>query len=334
MDDQSDGLIFACILDGQGGARELSWQEVESWTPEKGVLWTHLDWSVAKVRLWLASHLSEPAVVEGLLAEETRPRSVSYGDGLLVTLRGVNLNPESNPEDMISARMWVDANQVITTRHRRVMAINDARENLMDGKGPKTTGDFLVSIADRLVERMGPTLENLSDEIDGLESEIVDQDNAASNTQSSNRDARQRLLQVRRQAIALRRYLAPQREAMTRLQVESPSWETDRHKIQLRETADHVTRFVEDLDAIRDRGAVIQDELRNRLSEDMNKTMYVLTVVASVLLPLSFVTGLLGINVDGMPGAKDAPMAFYIVIALLAVLAVGQIWLFRRLKWI
>ena len=70
MDDQSDGLIFACILDGQGGARELSWQEVESWTPDTGVLWTHLDRSAEKVQRWLASHLSEPAVVEGLLAEE------------------------------------------------------------------------------------------------------------------------------------------------------------------------------------------------------------------------------------------------------------------------
>ena len=86
--------------------------------------------------------------------------------------------------------------------------------------------------------------------------------------------------------------------------------------------------------ALRDRGAVIQDELRNRISEDMNRTMYVLTVVASVLLPLSFVTGLLGINVDGMPGAKDAPTAFWIVAGGLAVVAAFQLWLFRRFRWL
>jgi zinc transporter len=121
---------------------------------------------------------------------------------------------------------------------------------------------------------------------------------------------------------------------MTRLQVEAIDWLTPRHKVLLREVSDHITRHVEDLDALRDRGAVIQDELRNRISEDMNRTMYVLTVVASVLLPLSFVTGLLGINVEGIPGSKDAPLAFWAVVAMLGAVACVQVWLFRRLRWL
>ena len=111
-------------------------------------------------------------------------------------------------------------------------------------------------------------------------------------------------------------------------------WLSATNKAQLRETGDHITRYVEDMDALRDRGAVVQDELRNRISEDMNRTMYVLTVVAAVLLPLSFITGLLGINVDGMPGAKDAPTAFWLVSGGLVLIAVIQLWLFKRLRWL
>jgi zinc transporter len=214
------------------------------------------------------------------------------------------------------------------------MALNDVGVRLDKGTGPKGPGDFLSFVADRLVDRMIPTLTSLNDEVDDLEGIILDGEVGAKTVISSSGDFRQRLSRVRRKAISLRRYLSPQREALTRMQMEDQTWLAPRHRVLLREASDHVTRYIEDLDAIRDRGAVIQDELRNRLSEDMNRTMYVLIVVAAILLPLSFLTGLLGINVDGMPGAKDTPMAFWWVVALLSLFAAAQAWLFRRLKWI
>ena len=101
-------------------------------------------------------------------------------------------------------------------------------------------------------------------------------------------------------------------------------------KAQLREVTDRVTRYVEDLDSIRERAAVIQDELMNRLSDQMNRNMYLLTIVASVILPLGFVTGLLGINVDGIPGSENTPWAFAAVcVAMMA----AEIWFLRRRRW-
>jgi len=75
---------------------------------------------------------------------------------------------------------------------------------------------------------------------------------------------------------------------------------TDRDRARLRETADTITRYVEDLDALRERAAVTHEELTTRLADRMNRTMSVLSLVAAVFLPLSFVTGLLGINVGGI----------------------------------
>jgi zinc transporter len=334
MSDETNGLICAVIMDGTGHGREIGWDEIAAWRPGNGKLWVHLDFRDEGAISWIHDNVADPQAAETLLADETRPRSVTAGDHLLVSLRGVNLNPGSDPEDMVSVRIWAGPDRIITTRHRRIMAVNDAREQFAAGTGPQSISDFLVFIADGLVHYMGPTLDQLADTVDGLEGAVLDGDEDTEFKSSTSAELRCALGQVRRQVIELRRYLAPQREAMTRLQGETVPWLDPAHKTQLREVSDHITRYVEDLDSLRDRGAVVQDELRNRISEDMNKTMYVLTVVASVLLPLSFVTGLLGINVDGMPGAKDAPTAFWLVTGGLVLVAAIQVWLFKRLRWL
>jgi len=171
---------------------------------------------------------------------------------------------------------------------------------------------------------MAPVIDDLDDVVDGLEDELL---------VAERREIRHQLQILRRQVIGLRRHLSPQRDALSRLMAEEQSWLDGGHKIRIREVADRTIRYVEDLDEVRERAAVIQDELTNRLAEQMNRTIYVLTVVAAILLPLSFVTGLLGINVGGIPGAENK-MGFAIVCGILAALVGVEVWLFRRLKWI
>ena len=334
MSDTNAGLICAVVFDSTGKGREVDWPEIDAWRPGNSFLWVPLDFRDSQAVAWVQQRVPDSQGAATLLADETRPRAVAQGDHLLVCLRGVNLNPESDPEDMVSVRIWMGPDRIITTRHRRIMAVTDARAEFARGTGPKSIGDFLVFIADRLMRRMGPTLDQLEDAVDTLEGGILEGDGDEKRKRSDPPDLRRALGRVRRQAIELRRYLAPQRDAMNRLLIEPVPWIDPSQKAQLREVSDHITRFVEDLDALRDRGAVVQDELRNRISEDMNRTVYVLTVISAVLLPLGFITGLLGINVDGLPGAKDTPTAFWLVTGGLALVASIQVYLFRRLRWI
>ena len=81
---------------------------------------------------------------------------------------------------------------------------------------------------------------------------------------------------------------------------------------------------------MREKAAVIQDSMTTLLAERMNRTMLVLSIVAAIFLPLGLLTGLLGINVGGIPGT-ESPYAFWIVVLLLIVIGAGQIWLFRKL---
>jgi zinc transporter len=182
----------------------------------------------------------------------------------------------------------------------------------------------VARVADGLVDRMGPVIADLDDRVDGLEEAIV-----AGQTEG----LRLKLAELRREAIALRRYIAPQREAMARLLTQQTDWidSTNRHLI--REVADKILRYVEDLDAARERAQIAQDELSNRVTEQINRNMYVLSIVAAIFLPLSLLTGYLGINVGGIPGEKWQ-WSFTSVGLLLVFLTVIELWLFRRLKWI
>jgi len=321
---ENNGLIFAFALDGSGGGIQLGLDGVKKWHPEDGSLWVHMDYTGSAARDWLQHHSEiEPVIVEALTAEETRPRSLVHKGGMLVILRGVNLNPGKDPEDMVSIRFWIDSNRIVTLRHRRVMAVDDIRQAVEAGNGPVSSGEFLEELANRLVERMGGVISDVDDTVDALEDEVIVEQTY---------ELRQKISNIRRAAISMRRYLAPQRDVMAHLHHEKVDWLNDTDRMRLREVADRTTRYVEDLDAIRDRATVTQEELNSRLAEQMNKTMYVLSIVAGIFLPLGLLTGLLGINVGGIPGTENH-WAFAIFCGLLLIVAVMQIWLFKRKKW-
>jgi len=321
-----DGLVFAYRIDGEGKGRRIGWEDLRAPDDSGGWLWIHLDRSAPRARKWLAEQSGvDPLIVsEAMLDEETRPRFTATDDGLLLILRGVNLNPGADPEDMVSVRLWVEAGRVISVRLRKLLAVEDLRQAIDEGNGPKSPGELVANLAEGLVERMSGVISDLDERLDDLEDEVLS---------SQRGELRGELNALRREGIILRRYIAPQRDAFSQLTGAKPGLFKNRHITRLGEVADDITRYVENLEAARERAAVVQDELMNRLSEQLNKNMYVLSVIAAVFLPLGFVTGLLGVNVAGIPG-DQAPWAFAALCVAMVVLGAFEVWLFRRLKWI
>jgi zinc transporter len=323
--DSSPDLICAYAFDGHGSGRLLDWDGLRAYRTDEGWLWVHLQRDAPGSRKWLEreSGLDE-ILCDALLSSESRPRCESYGEGLLISLRGVNLNPGADPEDMVALVLWAEAGRVISVRRRRIMAVDSVRASIDAGRAPTTTGDFLATLAEGLVERVGPVVDALEEQVADLEEDII-----ANRTDG----IRLRLAELRRAAIALRRYIGPQREAMSRLLTQQADWISPTDRRWLREVADRITRYVEDLDAARERAQIVQEELAARVSEQINRNMYVLSIVAAVFLPLGLLTGYLGINVGGIPGA-DWRWSFAIVGLGILVVAGLELWLFRKLKWI
>jgi len=324
MPQNDDGLIFATILDGKGGASPLDWAGVDEYWCEEALVWIHLDSNHKRAAQWLhESSGLDTATCNALVSPETRPRSHVVGDGLLVNLRGVNLNPGSDPEDMVSLRMWIEESRVITLHRERLLAVEDVKGALSNGRGPNDAPGLLIALAEQMVLRAGGVVSDLDDATDDLEEEILTDGSAA---------LRSKISSIRRTAISIRRFLAPQRDALSRLPAVDLKWFTQDDRFRLREVTDRVTRYVEDLDLIRDRAVVIQEELLSRLAEHTNRTMYLLSIVTAIFLPLGLLTGLLGINVGGMPGVNSA-WAFWIVCALLVVVTTLEVLFLRWRKW-
>lgn len=322
--ESSNGLAHACLLDGSGGYSLLEIRELDRWKPEDGALWLHFDLEEGEAQKWIREQSGIPEIaVEALLEVESRPRLTVVGEAALLAFRGVNCNPGATPDDMIGLRIWFEKDRVISSYRRKLHSVDDVLAELQSGGGSKTAPEVIVSLAACLVQRMSETISNLGDLIDDLEEQLIE-DRA--------QNARFALSDMRRQIIALRRYMAPQREALAGLSSSRFPWMTEEYRLSLRETNDHLIRHLEDLDAIRERAAVTQEELQNRLAERQNVRMYVLSIVTAIFLPLGFLTGLLGINVGGIPGANNSA-AFGWFATFLGLIVVIEVILFRFRKW-
>lgn len=321
-----DGLLFACKIDGKGGGALADWAEVEAWTQGDGPIWLHLDRTTERAKIWLKTKSGlTPITVDALLSDDTRPRTFRGKRGTIAVLRGVNTNPGADPEDLVGMRLWSDGGRLITLRHRRLQAPREVLIELVrDGIGPASTSELFERLVSRLAQRMGAVIEGFEDELDAIEQSIETVSSSA---------ALKSLGEVRSDTVTLRRYMAPQREAVSSLYLEPPEWLDDHSRQRLRETSNRLMQYVEALDEARERAVVLKDDISNQLSEKMNKNMFVLSIVAAIFLPLGFITGLFGINVGGMPGVDSAD-AFWITCAAIGALLLGELALFRVLKWI
>ena len=322
----NDPVLLSYSLDGAGGGVALRDGAVSRLLKDDQLAWAHLNADHPDTTDWLrreVGYLNE-FVVNALLADETRPRILPVGDGVLLILRGVNLNENASPEDMVSIRLWVDPHRVISLQRRKLRAVADLVNHIETEQGPVDSAGFITMLIGLLFARMAPAVTSLGEEMDDIEEDVLDGSGTA---------LREQIVSIRKRAIIFKRYMAPQRDLITNLLEAKVEWFDDRNNHHcLIEAHDNITRFVEELDSVRERSQVISDEVTNILTERLNKNMYALSVVAAIFLPLGFLTGLLGINIGGIPGAEN-PQAFVVFCGLLGLVVGLQVLIFRRMRW-
>lgn len=325
MSRKNQPFSIAMLLDGKGGGRDLEADEIANWQESDGLLWLDIDLMQKAGKQWLNEESKlDKSVLSILLAAETRPRSLVESGCLMVILRGINMNPGAVPDDMVAVRVALQQNLIVSTRRRKVLSIADMRESLLAGKGPKDSGEFLIALTGFLSTRIESAVENIENMVAELDEKMADRETE---------NVRVTLGVIRRQAAAIRRHLAPQRDAIDRIARSNAEILTSRHVFDLREEGDQLTRHIEDLDLARENALVTQEELMNRVALEQNSRMYLLSVVAAIFLPLTFITGLLGMNVAGLPGTENPRGFIYSALIMLASLA-GLVLYFRSRKWL
>lgn len=288
----------------------------------QGYRWLHLDLNDPDTRAWAKASLPEIAA-RALGQSETRPRCERLGDGLILNLRGVNLNPEADPEDMVSLRMWITGNAVVSARIRKIWAVDAMRQEAEQGRAPSTIGQFLAALTYGLTSRIERVSLDLEEQTDDLEEALAD----------GRRVEADRLSRLRQTVIKLRRFINPQREAIAALAGLDGWILTPEELALLRETSNRTRRIVEELDATRDRLSALQDHIEADRAHALSRNSYVLSVVAAIFLPLGFLTGLFGVNVAGMPGTVT-PMAFWFLTLSSLLCGIALFAIFKLFKWL
>lgn len=318
---------FAYSLSGPSAGTLLESQaEIVAQLKAEDLAWLHLRSDHPATTAWMEEVLDfvEPPTRAALTAAATRPRSSVQEDGLVVILRGVNLNPGEEIEDMVSVRVFLNPARIITLSRRQLRSIAELREAVVAGRGPGTAGSFLTGLVERLGGRIDAAILELGERVDILEDAVV---------AAPGQEQRGRIVDARQEVIDLRRYLGPQRDAIATLAGAGHAMLSKTDRRRLGEAQDKLIRAVEELDAMRDRLILLKDEIDAAVQEKLNRNLYLLSILSAIFLPLGFLTGLMGINLGGMPGAQS-DWAFWEFTGLLVVVAAVLFWVLRRLRWI
>jgi zinc transporter len=179
----------------------------------------------------------------------------------------------------------------------------------------------VVRLIQRLADRIAGCVDAIEDQVEAFEEALASGISA---------ELRTGISALRRQTAKVRRFLAPQREALEALARLARDRLGEVQAANLREQSDRIARYVEDLDLVRERAVVLHEELLNRNAEQQNARMYLLAIVTAIFLPITFITGLFGMNVAGLPGTEDTHAFEIVVLVMLASLIAVVIWMKRR----
>jgi len=282
--------------------------------------WWHFDIADPQLLDWCAANLPDiPA--SALLQPETRPRCDTYENGLIINLRGINLNEGQSSDEMVSVRMWVTDAAVITVRVRRVFTLQDLQHSAQAHMAPPSPAAFVTDLLARLTTRVQEEVSAISKLTEFFEADLEDESTPIPTE----------LTQTRRRVIRLRRYLDPQRAAVG--SIASAHLMPKTNHPALRELSNRTTMAVEELESLRDRLSAVQDDHDLDVARKQARNSFILSVGAGIFLPISFITGLFGMNVGGMPGI-DNPHGFLILSLVMLALAVVLFAALRWIKWI
>jgi zinc transporter len=313
--------VLAWQLDGNGGVETIKDNDtIDAQHPG----WLHLNYTHSDSANWLASTPLLPNYARDALAGESlRPRVTRIGEGTLITLRCINGSTDERPDQLVAMRLYIDERLIVSTRQRRVLALDDVVNDLKEGAGPVDTGSWLVDVCDALTDHASEFIEQLHDKIIDLEDNLLDQQIPP----------RGFLALLRKQLIVMRRYMAPQRDVYARLSSERLPWMTDDHRRRMQDISDRLGRGLDEIDACIARTAVMADEIAQVMQEAMGRRTYTMSLMAMVFLPSTFLTGLFGVNLGGIPGG-GWHFGFSLFCIMLVVLIGGVAWWLHRSKWL
>jgi zinc transporter len=320
MNEPVTPLACQALVVRDGMVAEIPPEEVAAFAGP-GFVWLHADGMGELDVNDLPDYIPQMAA-NALVAHETRPRCDEVDDAVLINLRGTALAGSHGSDGLVSIRVWIEERRVTSVSRYPLAALSKVEATMRAGK-ITDGGDFVALLAQAISKQLDPQVAELSDSLDDCEG-MLDGDIYA---------LRRIIARIRTKAIMLRRFVAPDLDALSVMAQLEFAWISKDDRLHLREAADRFARMAEELEAVRERAALLHEQLTDLRAEMIDQRSLAIAVTAFIFLPLTFVTGLLGMNVDGIPFASE-PWSFWGVVAFCVVIGAGMMAWFAWKHWL
>jgi zinc transporter len=310
------------ILVGDGPPRHVTAEEAASYHGP-GFVWIHVD-SVDAPELAMVAGADIPDVAaNALVATETRPRCDRIEQGAILNLRGPGAGDVDTSDRLVSIRMWVRRGKVNSLTRRPLLATPAVLDAMKAGR-VVDPGDLVAAFAREISAELDPQVAELGDTLDDCETDLESRNVYR---------LRSNIAAIRAESIAFRRFVAPNRDALQTLALQDFDWLAEDDRLHIREAADRFARMAEELEAVRERSALLHEQLTDLRGEEIDQRSLLISIVAFIFLPLTFITGLLGMNVEGIPFSHE-PWAFWAVCGFCVLLGGAVLAWFARRRWL
>ncbi|HLD76951.1 MAG TPA: CorA family divalent cation transporter [Rickettsiales bacterium] len=321
-----DFIFFSYSFDKEGKAVKLKNNEVAQELKSKELSWAHLDGNNSESKVWLKKNVDylDHLIIEALFAEETRPRIIEFDSGILIILRGIDGGSSYGSNGMASIRLWIDQSRIVSIQKRNFSSAFDLAQSIELGHKIRNSGEFLYNLIYEILHSTAQAISSFDEKLDAIE--------AILSGKNYNKSLRENVITIRKQTTIFKRYMLPQKEVITVLKTKQKKWINDWAIRHFLENQEQITHIIEELDEAKERAQIIHDEVYNAIADKVNKSMFKISLIASIFMPLSFVAGLFGMNVGGIPGENN-PMGFYAIVYFLTIAFGVAFVTLKRKKW-
>jgi magnesium transporter len=297
-------------------------------TSKQGLLWIDMeDVTDEDAKLLSNAFGFHPLAVEDCMSRDMHtPKIDDFEDYLFITLHGINYSIESDVVETTELAIFVGQNYVVTSHDIPMRSVSSMSDRIRkDGRLMRRGADYLThDLIDALVDNIMPTIEEMDGKNDQLEAEALHE---------PRRETLMSIMQLKRSILALTRVMLPQREIVNRLSRGEYTLISEGARLYYRNIYDHLVRIEMLTLGLRDMTESVLNTYLSSVSNRMNEVMKVLTLIATIFIPLTFIAGIYGMNFTNMP-ELEWRYGYYVILGVMALVGISLAVYFRKKKWL
>lgn len=301
--------------------KALNAAQIDAWEPSQGLLWTHWNASDPRTIEQLQKRLNmTPLMAKRFCNIKAHPAFIPLKDSFYLILHSTKLEAAGHNT---STHFYCSENQILSVANELSPTVMDMKSAIEEGECYTCMDQFIAALTARMAHNLYRNLDVMEEQVDKLTKVSLTKNNEA---------LRSQIASMRRDIITTRQYLSPACDAFLELSHTPMTWlsENTSHLLQL--LSEQYTHVLQGLDSALARAAITHEELVTQITVQLDRRMFTLAVVATIFLPLSFLVGLFGVNLGGMPGIHYSWSFTILALSCLALAVLGIVpaWFILR----